>query len=404
MNQPQPTLPILRQENVQLIVSSAPKAYDTNALSSMRCADFGKALLEKIRQFGMSDDLDRQCAEYIEKAKRTLKAMNERRTPLTKLFDQIRSEFTGMENTVDPSKKDTVPFQIQQARNAFAARKREEAERLRQEEMRRQQHAQAVARYTQDTEDDYRRTFDLLITDSINTLTDLNKALTLANFDEQADRIRNYSSTLGNEWFRYCQSHARKPVELTDAEATDIRQSVLNRLSAQFKEQYAAEIGEYRDTIADALPAKKAELERMAKADAEEQARIQADLRAREAAEARRLEEARKCREDEANAARQVKQQATEMDGLFGQAAIAAPAAYQPKTAVRKRIAVGTADGILDIVSLWWSKEGQFLPVDELARIFKKQITFCEKLANDKANPELITSGRVRYEDEVKAK
>ena len=53
---------------------------------------------------------------------------------------------------------------------------------------------------------------------------------------------------------------------------------------------------------------------------------------------------------------------------------------------------------------MWWSKEGRFLSMEELSKIFKKQITFCEKLANDKDNPELISSPFVRYEDEVKAK
>lgn len=40
-----PNLPILRQENVQIIVQSAPDAYNTNSLSSMRCSDYGKNLL-----------------------------------------------------------------------------------------------------------------------------------------------------------------------------------------------------------------------------------------------------------------------------------------------------------------------------------------------------------------------
>ena len=55
-------------------------------------------------------------------------------------------------------------------------------------------------------------------------------------------------------------------------------------------------------------------------------------------------------------------------------------------------------------MSFWWSKEGQYLPVDELAKIFKKQITYCEKAANDKSHPELITSSSVSYEEEIKAK
>lgn len=404
MSETNNNLPILRQENVQIIVQSAPNAYNTNSLSSVRCADFGKNLLDEIERSGMTDELDKRCADYIDKAKRTLKAMNERRAPFTKLFDQIRSEFTGMENTIDPTKKDTVPYLIQQKRNAYAAKKREEAERARQEEQRRQQRDKALKDYQLAAEDDYRRQFDGKVTADINTLTSLNQSLTIENFEEVSGQIKNFNVTLGNEWFQHCQSYAHKPFEVSDAEAIDIRQSILNRLSKQFKEQYASEVGEYRDTIADALPSKKRELERMAKANAEEQARMKAELVAREAAEARRLDEERKCKEEEAKAAKQVQQTANDMNGLFGQAAVARPVGYKPKTAVKKRIIADTADGILAVVSMWWSKEGQFLPVDELAKIFKKQMTFCEKLANDKDNPELISSPLVRYEEEVKAK
>lgn len=404
MSETNNNLPILREENVQMIVQSAPNAYNTNSLSSMRCADFGKNLLDEIERSGMTDELDKRCADYIDKAKRTLKAMNERRAPFTKLFDQIRSEFTGMENTIDPTKKDTVPYLIQQKRNAYAAKKREEAERARQEEMRRQQREQAIARYTQEAEDDYRRQFDSTVTSTINELTSLNQSLTIENFDEVSEKLKNFKTTLGNEWFQHCQSYAHKPFEISDGEAIKIRQSILNRLSTQFKAQYSSEIGEYRDTITDALPSKKRELERMAKASAEEQARMKAELEAREAAETRRLNEERKRKEEEAQAAKKAQQTATEMDGLFGQAAVATPVGYQPKTAVRKRVVTDTPDGILAVVSMWWSKEGRFLSMEELSKIFKKQITFCEKLANDKDNPELISSPFVRYEDEVKAK
>lgn len=287
-------LPILRQENVQMIVQSAPDAYNTNSLSSMRCSDYGKNLLTEIQQHGMTDELDKRCAEFIDKAKRTLKAMNERRAPFTKLFDQIRSEFTGMENAIDPTKKDTVPFLIQQARNTYAAKKREEAERARQEELRRQQRDKAIKDYQVAAEDDYRRQFDGKVTADINTLTSLNQSLTIENFEEVSAQIKNFNATLGNEWFQHCQSYAHKPFEVSDAEAIDIRQSILNRLSKQFKEQYASEVGEYRDTIADALPSKKRELERMAKANAEEQARMKAELEAREAAVLTRTADARK--------------------------------------------------------------------------------------------------------------
>lgn len=396
------TLPILRQENVQMIVESAPGAYNTNAISSQRCADFGKALLAKVEQ-GMTDELDKSCAEYIDKAKRTLRAMNERRAPVTKLFDEIRSQFTGMENLVDPTKKDSIPYQIQQARNAYATKKREEAERLRQEELRRQQREQAINRYRQDTENDYRRQFDAHINSEIDRLTALNRSLSLENYDMISTQIKSFNITLGNEWFQHCTTGVHRPFELSEGEAIEIRQGVLNFLSKQFKEQFTAEIGEYRDSIVDTLPSKKRELERMAQANEEEQQRIKAELAAREAAEARRIEDERRRKEEEVRAAKQVQQAASEMEGLFGQAAMAAPA-YHPKTTVKKRVIAENADGILAIVSMWWNKEGQFLSVDELGKIFKKQITFCEKLANDKDNPELINSSFIRYAEEIKAK
>ncbi len=209
----------MRKENVQMIAQSAPQTYDTNALSSQRCAEFGQRLLAEIQSHGMNDELDKRCAEYVDKAKRTVKAMNERRAPITKLFDEIRSQFTGMENTVDPAKKDTVPYQIQQHRNAYAAKKREEAERARREEMARQQRIQSINRYKQDCEDDYKRQFNNAVTNCINELTELNTTLTLDNYDAQSEKIKQFAIELTNDWFRNLPSYATSLLNLPMATA-----------------------------------------------------------------------------------------------------------------------------------------------------------------------------------------
>ena len=80
---------IVRQENIATIVQAGPQSYQTNALSSQRCAEAGQQLLDEIERCGMSDDLDRRLAVFIEKTRRTVKAINERRSPVTKLFDQV---------------------------------------------------------------------------------------------------------------------------------------------------------------------------------------------------------------------------------------------------------------------------------------------------------------------------
>ena len=142
----------------------------------------------------------------------------------------------------------------------------------------------------------------------------------------------------------------------------------------------------------------------MQKANEKEKARMAAELKAREQAEAARIEAERKRKEEEEAAKKKMQAEASEIGNLFGQQAVVSPAGYQPKTSVKKRIHFHDAQGVLAAVSMWWSKEGQFMSVEDLAKIFKKQITFCEKVANDKAQPEFISSTSVSYEEEVKAK
>lgn len=399
-------LTIVRKENVQLIAQSAPEVYQSNTLSCQKCTDYGQRLLAQIKEQGMSDELDMQCATYINKARNTVKKMNTNRSAITKLFDQIRSEFTGMENAVDPTKTASIPYQIQQARNAYAAKKREEEERKRRAELLRQQREQAFNTYKADVEDDLKRSFNAYTANSINALTELNAAVTLEGYEEQCKAIKQFPVTLPEEWATKTPCNVRIPSELADMQDKlhEVRAAIATKLMEQFTQQYQFEVGDYRDTITDALPSKKAELERMAKANEEEKARLAAELKAREAAEAKRVDEERKRKEEEEAAKKKMQQEAAEVGNLFAGQAIVTPAGYQPKTLVKTRLVFHDAQGVLAAVSLWWSKEGQFQSVEELAKVFKKQITYCEKVANDKDHPEFISSTSVSYEDEVKAK
>ena len=396
-------LSIVRPENVQMIAQNAPKIYDENRQRSVRCSNAGNQLLSEIKEKGMSDELDRRCAAYLEKSRKTVKLMNEQRSPITKLFDQIRTEFTGMENSIDPTKTGNVPCQIQAFRNQYAAKKREEEEKHRREEALKLQKQQARTKYDADVEDDFKQQFSRYVIRCINELTTLNSSLTLDNFDIQSAKIVDYPTAMPADLFNHLTLSVLIPQMLSTEEATQIRAHVQSRLLSQFHEQYAWEVGDYKDTIVDALASKRAELERMAKANAEEQERMKQELAAKEAAEAARLEAERKRKEEEAKAAKEIQSQALEVGNLFDSASVSTPA-YTPKTSVKKKIVALDAEGIINIVSFWWSKDGQYMSVEDLTKMFKKQITAVEKYANDKANAEFINSPHVKYEDEVKAK
>lgn len=394
-------LTIIRPENMNKIMQAAPKSYELNRQSRDNCVNFGQNILHTIQQQGMNDDLDRQAATFIEKARRTVKVMNERRSPVTKLFDQVRTAFTVIENEIDPAKAGTIGYQLQQLRNQYAAKKRAEEEKRLREEMARRQAEEAARKFRTDVEDDFKQQFQRLVNDSINQITKADNELTLENYDDTLARLKStkdyVDKGLPSEWFDKLHTFVRIPAGVNAAE---IENEIKQKLHKQFAEQYMAEVGDTLDYTLDRLPSKKTNLEKIAKANAEEAARMKAEMEARQKAEAERIEKERAAREAEEKRKAEMAHKTEEMTSLFNQQATVA--GYQPKTKVTKKINLLNPEGIMPILSLWWSKEGCTLTVDELNKMFKKQITFCEKLANKEDI--FVNDENVEYVDEVKAK
>ena len=394
-------LAIIRPENIQTIVQAAPQSYNDNKNSHDRCIDFGLTILNAVRTQGMNDELDQQAAAFIDKARRTVKVMNERRSPVTKLFDDVRSAFTTMENEIDPSKPGTVAYDLQQFRNQYAAKKRAEEEKRLREEMARRQAEEAARKFRMDVEDDFKRKFQELIYTAINQINRIDNDVTLENYDASLAKLREIKEKVDKGlpagWMDNLHATLIIPVGVKVA---DVENEIKQNLSWQFHNQYVSEVGDAVNYIIDCLPSKRANLEKIAQANAEEAARIKAEMEVRQRAEAERMEKERLEREAEEKRKAEMKRKTAEMTSLFDSQAAAAT--YQPKTKVTKRINLLNPEGVMPVISLWWSKEGCTLSVDELAKIFKKQIAFCEKLANK--DEVFIQHESVEYVDEVKAK
>lgn len=392
---------VFEPKNMQSMGEVAIDSYNRNTVSHEKTIARGQELLARIAREGMSDELDKELAEYIRLVGITIKKMNGRRSPVTKMFDMVRKAYTAFENGIDPAKVGTIPYQVQQHRNAYAKKKYEEEERRRREEAARQEKENAKARYRSDVEEDYIAQFNSLVNKNINDLTDMDKQLSLDNYEIVLDGIKNFNCELPADWCQKVISGAHRPAELTPDECRAIQANVIAGLVSRFTEQFPFEVQSTRDDILDRMPSKKRELERIAKASAEEAARIKAEMEAKERQEAARKEAERREREKQDAAAAQLAAQKQEMDGLFG-VPVSAAATYQPKTQVKKKAVVETADDIMKIVAFWWSQVGCTLPIEELQKEFKKQITYANTAANSKDNPMFISD--VRYEDEVKAK
>lgn len=393
---------IIKRENVELIASTAPQAYSENQVSRQRCLVAGNTLLATIQQQGMNDELDQQAASFIEKARKTVKKMYDKRSPLTKMFDEIRTNFTSMESDVDPTKKDSVPYQLQQLRNEFAVQKRRQEEERRRTAMKEQQKQASIAKYRTDLEEDYRRVFNGVLNGSLNKLMGINAGITLDNIQQSKETITNFNTTLDETPFS--RSMVLLPTNVSSEELANIRASVLNRLIANFRELYSSQITKAKQEYITMLPSKEAELKRAAQAASDEEAeRIKREIKEREETEAAKKEQERIEREKKEAAELEMKKQQSEMGALFNTASVSVPT-YQPKTAVKKKLVLLNPEGIMPVLSMWWTEEGCKMTVEELTKMFKKQITYCEKRANDKQNSVTIADESVSYEEEVKAK
>ena len=393
-------LAIIRKENIDIIVSSAPAAYNENVVSHDRCLGAGQSLLDKMKQ-GMNDELDQQAAIFIEKARKTVRKMNDKRAPLTKLFDEIRTAYTTMENEIDPTKSGTVPYLIQQERNRYAAKKREEEQARQREAMRRQQIEQARTRFRTDCDNDYRNSFRSHLDFYIDGLREMFADVTLVNYDQRMDDIQKVSVTFPDNYTQIVRSNVPAPFGLALGQLDQIRNESLNALLPTFRTEFERSMSEEKQRILQLMPSKKMELEKAAKAaSAEDAERIRQQMKEREEAEQKRLEQERLQREQQQRTEADVKSKQAEIGSLFDQAMVSKPT-YQPNTSVKKKLVPLNIEAFPEIFALWWTKEGCNLTIEELTKMFKKQITFCEKCAKD---GEFIQSEHIFYEDEVKAK
>lgn len=397
---------LMKSDNVRVLIQSTPQVWSENMLSHDKCVAAGESLLRRIESSGMTDELDQAAEAYIRKSRNTVKKMNDGRSPLTKLFDSIRKEFTRIENEVDPSKELSVAFRLQEARNAYASKKLEQAEREREAKQRVLMLRQARESFSAACERALRDAGRRMCEGHINRLRSLYGGITLKNAGQVRESINVYKADLSPESLKKSYETAVGLVPsgmLGEDERSRLCSEVFERVHADVLFQISEDVDVERKSLVEMVGSKVAELEKAAAADAAEAERIKAEIARREAEEAAAREAERAAREQAEREREAMKSKSAEMAGLFDQAEASVPA-YQAKTTVKKKLVVLDPAGYGEILSMWWVREGQLLGADELGKVLKKQVAFCEKLANDKSDPVEIKSEHLVYEDCVKAR
>lgn len=394
---------LIKVEEFTSLMKSAPDALGKNQKSIANCNSAGQAILDTIQGEGMTDELDAKAAEYLKKVNVTITNMKNRRAPVTQLFDRIRSIFTTDEKAIDPKDKSTIPGKIAAERDKYAALKREE-ERRKQQEMQRQANIEKE-----------KGTYRLAIEQAINThmssyfaeqqknLSHIWESITLATFELKEKSIRGWSTLYPREHFDTFNQDIT--TYYLDAQTkANIKAEILSNKYSAFSQQYKFDMEDLRQSFIDRLSSKKQELieeEELRKKDAEAAAKAETERKQREEEERKQRELEIQQKEHEQQQKAESSIQSAQMNSLFATAA-ASVTTRTSKAKVTERIKILHPAGFLEIYQMWWINEGQNLTIEELEKIHKKMISFCEKKA-DSDDEMKIKSKYIRYEEEVKA-
>lgn len=399
---------LIKVEEITSIMQGAPGVITVNQNSVTKCKEAGQALLDTIAGNGCIDfdGLDEQVAAYIEKSKVTVKKMNERRTPITQLLTRVSKIFTGFENEIDITKSDTIPFQLQQYRNRYAAAKLAERQKREAEEKRKLDIENEKAYFKTEYKKGLYSYFNSFLSGNLSKLQLLFDSMTLENFNDNKSKIIGFPSVYDPSSLRNSYIEQISTAYISGADKMVIRGEIINELSRELTEMYSGQIVNKKTELQDLFTSKYIELKEIADAKLKNQAeyeRLQAEKAERERLEAERIrrEEAERIRRQQEELERQ--KQSDQMNNLFNAAAVVSAPSAGPVAKVSKKIKINTPAGFLQVYQLWFQEEGMKLSIEELEKIHKKMITFCEKLANGKKE-EYINSPYIEYVDDVKAK
>ena len=381
------------------ILQTAPDILARNEASVSACTNAGKTLLDTIEGNGGigTDEIDTAVQEYLAKSKKTVENMNNRRKPLTQMLTAISKRFTTLEGSIDAKSKGTIPYLLQMERNKYAAKKLEEQKRREEEARQRQLAENEKAQYRADITVLLDTTYAAYVEKHINRAS-------LATYGDVCRQITQTST--GFSWTDFVKNVVdNKQTFYMDGET---RKAIKNEIAIlkkkEYSDRYAFEIEGLKQSLVDRLPSLRKQLEEqeeIRKTNAIEAARLEEERKRKEAEERQKAELERKRKEEEARAKAEAEKATAEVQAAFDFSA-ASMSPTPTKAKIKKKIQVTNPQGFMQVYQMWFMREGINMSMEDLEKIHKKMISYCEKVVNK--DGERIQSAFVRYVDDVIAK
>jgi len=397
---------LIKVEEFNQIMQSAPATLQRNQASVSACNQTGQALLDTIEAEGgiSSDELDATVSKYLEKTKITVENMNKRRKPLTQLLATVSKSFTSLESAIDIKSVTTIPYKLQQARNKYAAKKLEEQKKREEEARRIQLVENEKAQYKADITLLLDTTYANYVSRHIKALSGMYDHATLASYNDVCRQIKEANVTFNWTDFANNVKDTFQTFYMDAATRTGIKNELASIKKVEYTKRYSFELEDLKQSLIDRLPSLRKQLEEqeeLRRTNAVEAARQEEQRRKEQQEQLRKQEEERKRREAEAKAKAEAEKAAAEVQAAFDFSAASMPST-PTKAKVKKKIQITNPQGFLQVYQMWFTREGINMSMEDLEKVHKKMLTYCEKVMNK--DGEEIKSVFVKYIDDVTAK
>lgn len=287
---------VISPQTFGVVLKSGPETLTANIASRDNAIKAGSALLDKIKQQGMSDELDREANELLIKIKKTKDKLEERRKPVTQIIKEVASRFTTLESDIDQKKAGTIPFQLVEERNKYAQKKlqeQRERERLAKQKLDQDNERSEVKAKIAQSLSNY---FNDYLAKCKETLQRAYNDVTLENFVDTSLFIDEFIAEYTEAHFKQFTTSI-SVIHISRDELPSLKTDVVTSDKyAAFAETFKSEITVFKQNLLDLLPSRKRELEEIA--EATRKANEAAEIKRKELEAAKSAEEAESKRKE----------------------------------------------------------------------------------------------------------
>ena len=388
----------LNISEVQSIIGQAPATLQANMTSRDNAVKAGNELIEASKNIGMSADLDAKMAIYVEKARKSLKAINDKRKPFTQMMDEVKKRFTECENDIK-AKAD----EVQKIRDDHATKLMKEKLAKEEEERKKLEKEKEVIAVRQQIKTKLSEAFYNFVAEKKSKVNAIFDSITLDTYNDIKASLDSPVSIFTPKALQDLSISVESNILTADeiqALKSEISQD--DSLHVHYASEYRNIMSVFQQEVRDKLPSKLTQLEELSRADAAEAERIKNEEAARQEEERIKLENEKNAAIDNAivTAAAEAAAETTQatMGALFNTNSVEAPRVKE-----RTEIKILNKAAYSLIFMFWFEKEGVNLDSE---KIEKKTLAQMKKFCEDYAvsTGELIDSKLIEYVDVYKAK